>query len=52
MCMHVPVCICVYVASNQMATASPVVIRSVSDRELLPERNEFGGDGLTVAEQV
>ena len=30
----------------------PVVTLSVADRELLSEINEFGGDGLTVAEQV
>jgi hypothetical protein len=30
---------------------SPVVTPSVSDLELLPERNEFEGDGVTVAVQ-
>ena len=43
---------CVHVASNLMATASPVVTLSDPDCELLPERNEFEGDGLTVTEQV
>ena len=48
---HNYTCMCVHVV-NLMATASPVVTLSVADRELLSERNEFEGDGLTVAEQV
>ena len=31
---------------------SPTVTLSVSDRELLSERNKFEGDGLTAAKQV
>ena len=50
-------CVCVIVhmllAKEAISImASPVVTLSISDCELLPERNEFGGDGLTVAEQV
>ena len=40
---------CRVIEANQII--SPVVTLSVPDRELL-ERNEFRGDGLTVAEQV
>ena len=44
---------CVCVCECECVTLDiPVVTLSVSDRELLSERNEFGGDGLTVAEQV
>ena len=38
--------------SYSSCVVSPVVTLSVSDCKLLPDRNEFGGDGLTVAEQV
>jgi hypothetical protein len=49
-------CECVHVHCSRTIKAnqviSPVVTPSVSDRELLSERNEFEGDGLTVAVQV
>ena len=53
MCMHVCMHImCAYFdGSKSSITAPPVVTLSVPDRKLLPERNEFGGDGLTVTEQ-